>query len=82
MSPGGRQGERCLGGAIGRYVGPGQIKNLGATGVISLAFDLGNAPTPIGPVIVQPGEVWNFTACYRDSLGGVAVSRTSGERAT
>jgi hypothetical protein len=74
LTPGGSQGNLCLGPPIGRYVGPGQIQNSGTTGVISLALDLGSMPTPIGPVVVQPGDVWNFTAWYRDSLGGVAVS--------
>jgi len=73
-NPGGSQGTLCLGAPIGRYVGPGQIQNSGATGVISLTLNLVNMPTPIGPAAVQVGDVWNFTAWYRDALGGVAVS--------
>jgi len=74
LTPGGSQGNLCLSGTIGRYVGPGQIQNSGTTGVISLATDLGQMPTPIGPVSVQVGEMWSFTAWYRDSVGGAAVS--------
>ena len=34
-------GNLCLGGAIGRYVGPGEILSSGAAGEFSLAIDLG-----------------------------------------
>ena len=73
-NPAGSQGNLCLGGAIGRYVGPGQIQNSGTAGVISLALDLTRTPTPTGLVAAQVGEVWSFTAWYRDSVGGAAVS--------
>jgi hypothetical protein len=74
QNPGGSQGNLCLGGSIGRYVGPGQVQSSGAAGAISLALDLTRTPTPTGFVAVQVGEVWSFTAWFRDSLGGVAVS--------
>ncbi|RKY16071.1 MAG: hypothetical protein DRQ55_18765 [Planctomycetota bacterium] len=61
------QGRLCLGGFIGRYVGPGQIQNSGSTGTFSLALDLDAVPTPAGIVAVQPGETWNFQAWYRDA---------------
>ncbi len=73
-NPGGSQGNLCLGGSIGRYVGPGQVQNSGAAGAISLAVDLTQHPTPTGFVSVQVGETWNFTAWYRDSVGGSATS--------
>jgi hypothetical protein len=73
-NPGGSLGNLCLGAPIGRYVGPGQIQNSGAAGAITLALDLANTPTPTGLVAVQVGEVWSFTAWFRDSVGGVAVS--------
>ena len=66
-NPGGSQGNLCLSGNIGRYVGPGQIKNSGATGQISLTVNLAQHPTPSGPVQVMPGETWRFTAWYRDA---------------
>ena len=72
--PGGSQGTLCLGGAIGRYVGPGQIVNSGSTGEITLAIDLTQTPQPTGLVSVQPGETWNFQAWYRDAIGGSATS--------
>ena len=55
-NPGGSAGNLCLGGAIGRYVGPGQVLNSGATGAFSLALDLTNTPQPTGGVAVQAGR--------------------------
>jgi hypothetical protein len=74
MNPGGSVGNLCLGGSIGRYVGPGQIQNTGLLGAISLQLDLTQTPTPTGLVSVAPGQTWNFTAWHRDVQGGVAVS--------
>ncbi len=73
-NPGGSQGNLCLGGAIGRYVGPGQIVNSGPAGEVSLALDLTQTPQPTGFVSVQPGDSWNFQAWYRDAVGGSATS--------
>ena len=75
--PGGSMGNLCLGGAIGRYVGPGQIQNSGASGSVSLMLDLMMHPTPTGPVQVMPGETWNFTTWFRDAVGGQATSNFS-----
>ena len=74
MNPGGSQGNLCLGGSIGRYVGPGQIKNSGAAGSIELLLDLTQTPTPMGLVQVNAGETWNFTTWHRDSSPGGATS--------
>jgi hypothetical protein len=74
QNPGGSQGNLCLTGSIGRYVGPGQIQNTGVTGGISLALDLTQTPQPTGFVSIQAGQTWNFTAWHRDAIGGVATS--------
>ncbi len=74
LQPGGSQGVLCLGGSIGRYVGPGQIQNTGAAGAFSLLLSLTQTPTPTGFVAVAAGETWNFQAWHRDAVGGVAVS--------
>ncbi len=74
QNPGGSQGNLCLAGSIGRYVGPGQIKNSGTTGSFSLALNLVNTPTPSGFVSVAAGETWYFQAWHRDSVGGLATS--------
>ena len=76
-NPGGSLGNLCLGGAIGRYVGAGQIQNSGPGGEISLTLDLTMTPTPTGFVSIQPGQTWNFQSWFRDSMGGVAVSNFS-----
>jgi len=72
--PGGSLGVLCLGGSIGRYVGPGQIKNTGDIGEFSLVLDLTQTPTPTGPVSIAPGETWNFQSWHRDAVGGAATS--------
>lgn len=72
--PGGSAGNLCLSGSIGRYVGPGQIKNSGAGGEFSLTLDLASTPQPTGLVSVQAGETWNFTTWHRDAVGGTATS--------
>jgi len=73
-NPGGSSGNLCLGGSIGRYVGPGQIQNSGLSGAINLTLDLTQQPTPAGFVAVQAGETWHFTAWHRDAVGGTATS--------
>ena len=73
-NPGGSQGTLCLGGMIGRYVGPGQIQNSGTNKRFSLPIDLTQIPTPNGPVVAAPGDVFHFTAWYRDVVGGSATS--------
>ena len=73
-NPGGSQGTLCLGGAIGRFVGPGQIQQANGAGEWTLTVDLTQIPTPTGLVAVQPGETWNFQAWYRDAIGGVTTS--------
>ncbi|MEZ6015923.1 MAG: hypothetical protein R3F49_12465 [Planctomycetota bacterium] len=77
-NPGGSLGDLCLGGAIGRYVGPGQIKNAGTTGAVTLTLDLTMHPTPNGLITVVAGQTWNFQCWYRDvTPGGSAASNFS-----
>ena len=73
-NPGGSQGNLCVAGDIGRYVGPGQIQNSGSTGTFSLLLDLTQVPQPTGLVSVQAGETWNFTTWFRDAIFGIPVS--------
>jgi len=65
-NPGGSQGNLCLVGWIGRYVGPGQIQNSGSQGRVELRLDLANTPTPIGARAVLAGSNWSFQCWYRD----------------
>ena len=74
MSAGGSVGNLCLGGSIGRYVGPGQVLNSGAAGSFSLALDLARTPTPSSFVSIAAGETWNFQAWYRDTILGFPTS--------
>jgi len=66
-NPGGSQGNLCLSGNIGRYVGPGQIQNSGGSDTISLSVDLSQHPTPSGAVQVVSGETWRFSSWFRDA---------------
>jgi hypothetical protein len=78
--PAGSMGNLCLSGNIGRYVGPGEIRNTGATGRIVLRPDFTRIPSPLGFVSANPGESWHFQAWFRDSVGGVATSNFSNGR--
>ncbi len=74
MNPGGSQGNLCLSGAVGRYVGPGQVQQAGASGRIELLIDLTMVPQPNGSASVLAGDTWNFQAWYRDAVSGVPTS--------
>jgi hypothetical protein len=76
-NPGGSQGILCLGGQIGRYVGPGQIKNSGATGSFSLTLNLNQIPTPNGFVAAVAGQTRNFQTWHRDLAAGTPTSNFS-----
>jgi hypothetical protein len=83
MNPGGSAGNLCLSGAIGRYVGPGEIQNTMSTGSFSLIADLNAVPSPTGPVMTMPGMTWNFQAWYRDSdMSGPTSNFTEGLEVT
>lgn len=77
MNPGGSSGNLCLSGAIGRYVGMGQIMNSGSNGTINLPLDLTMTPQPNGFVSIQGGETWHFQTWYRDTINGVPTSNFS-----
>lgn len=70
LAPGQSQGNLCLGGAIGRFTGPGQIRTSNGAGVVRLALDLTRMPAPSGLVAAQVGETWNFQAWHRDPNPG------------
>ncbi|MEM9799605.1 MAG: SBBP repeat-containing protein [Planctomycetota bacterium] len=70
-------GNLCLGGAIGRYVGPGQIGFSGPRGTFELVLDLARTPTPTGLVQVVAGETRNFQAWHRDRVVGQSEPRSN-----
>jgi len=76
-NPGGSLGNLCILGDIGRYVGPGQILNSGAAGVIQLAIDVDNIPQPTGSVGMLAGERFHFQTWFRDNLLGITTSNFS-----
>lgn len=64
---GGGAGTLCLGGAIGRLMGPGAaLLQADANGRFTADVDPAALPQPSGPVAVQPGETWIFQGWYRD----------------
>ncbi len=73
-NPGGSQGNLCLGGSIGRYVGPGQIQQADSVGEIALPLDLTAIPQPTGFASAAAGDTWSFQAWYRDSVAGQPTS--------
>ncbi len=74
QNPGGSAGNLCLGGGIGRYVGPGQIQNSGVAGSIELLIDNTMVPTPLGFVSIAVGETRFFQLWHRDNDMGMPVS--------
>lgn len=72
--PGGSAGVLCIAGQIGRFVQPGQILNSGSAGEFSLVADTTALPQPTGTVEALPGDTFNFTTWYRDTVAGVGTS--------
>ena len=68
VGPGSSMGNLCLGGDIGRFVGPGQVLFASPQGGIRLELDLTQQPTPTGLVTVLSGEQWYFQAWHRDVI--------------
>ena len=78
-NPGGSEGNLCVSGSIGRYVGPGQVQNSGPDGSFSLVLDLTQTPTPGGFVPVVAGETRNYQAWHRDAgMSGPSSNLTNG----
>lgn len=63
-TPGGSQGDLCLGGTIGRY--GDLIAGSSGGGVLNLDVPIGAMPAPLPPAILS-GETWNFQLWHRDS---------------
>jgi hypothetical protein len=79
-NPGGSAGRLCLGGAIGRYTGPGQVQFSAGMQAFRLTIDLSETPHPSqGLIAVLPGQTWSFQAWYRDSsMAGPTSNFSSG----
>jgi hypothetical protein len=79
---GGGQGTLCLGGSIGRFFGPGQVRIAGADQSATLQLTLGDLPQPNGSVAGMAGESWNFQAWYRDANPGLTSNLTDAVEVT
>ncbi len=77
-NPGGSDGTLCLGGSIGRFIGPGQVRMTNGAGLAALPLDLSNIPNGPGTVAVGPGDTWYFQAWHRDFVAGSATSNLTG----
>ena len=75
---GGGQGRLCLGGAIGRFFGPGQVRVADADGSAALQLALGQLPQPNGSIAATAGESWSFQAWYRDANPDPTSNLTDG----
>lgn len=64
--PGGSLGVLCLGGGVGRYLGPGDVRPADAAGRVELRVVPSATPTPTGPTAILGGETWYFQAWHRD----------------
>lgn len=73
-NPGNSTGNVCLGGAIGRFYGPGQVQSSGPSGSIQLNVDLTAIPQGSGTSPVLSGETWNFQLWHRDVAESAATS--------
>ncbi|MEL6712924.1 MAG: PQQ-binding-like beta-propeller repeat protein [Planctomycetota bacterium] len=71
----GSQGQLCLGGSIGRFVG--QIQAADAAGQQQFTVDSTAIPSAIGLAAAQPGSTYVFQQWHRDTTGGAATSNTS-----
>ena len=72
VTPGGRAGNLCLGGDIGRFVN--QVVGATGAGTASIDIDLTAIPQPLGAVSVAAGDTWRFQAWYRDTIFGFPIS--------
>ncbi|MEL6430584.1 MAG: right-handed parallel beta-helix repeat-containing protein [Planctomycetota bacterium] len=73
-------GTLCLGGTIGRFNGPGQVRATTPAGTLELDVDLTRIPEGGAFAAVQPGETWRFQLWHRDvpatnQLTGVVAVR-------
>ncbi|MEL6427650.1 MAG: right-handed parallel beta-helix repeat-containing protein [Planctomycetota bacterium] len=70
----GGSGTLCLGGAIGRFNGAGQIQASSTEGTLDLDVDLTAVPQPASFAAVQPGETWVFQLWHRDVVAPVGAT--------
>ncbi|MEM1452748.1 MAG: choice-of-anchor B family protein [Planctomycetota bacterium] len=79
-NPGGSQGNLCVGGATGRYLG--QVGNSGFFGSFTTTIDVLAIPQSSGAVAALPGETFRFQVWYRDANPTVTSNFTRGYAVT
>ncbi len=74
LQPGGSQGQLCLGGSVGRFLGQGEVGPSSEGGLTALEVDL--TLLPGGGVAGRPGpgDTLYFQAWYRDRHPGTAAT--------
>ncbi len=74
----GSQGRICLGGSIGRYLGPGQIVSSGPSGSFQVTVSPVSLRDGTGATPAVQGETWYFQAWFRDvtNQGGATSNFT------
>ena len=79
LQPGGSQGQLCLSGALGRFLGTGEVGPATADGLAALQVDLTDLPLGGGGGLLVPGDTLYFQVWYRDGLpaGGATNNLTS-----
>ncbi|MGK0483623.1 MAG: hypothetical protein ACJAQ3_003608 [Planctomycetota bacterium] len=71
-------GRICVGGEIGRFLGPGEVQMASAIGQAQLVLDLTSLPNPVmGTISAQASDVWRFQAWHRDSVIGIPTSNVT-----
>ena len=75
LQPGGSQGQLCLGGAVARFLGAGEVGPASTAGVAGLQVNLTALPGGGASGRPIPGDSLYFQAWYRDAQpGGAATS--------
>jgi hypothetical protein len=74
-SPGGSQGNLCVGGKLGRFVG--QVGSTGTSGTLSIDVDTSALPTWRSTPLLA-GQTWNFQAWFKDHNPGATSNFTDG----
>ncbi len=85
--PGNSRGNLCLGGDIGRFVGPGQVRESSALGRFSLDTRIGEwsvtaIPSSTGNYAASAGTTTYFQAWFRDIFGNKTSNFTNGYAVT
>jgi hypothetical protein len=66
-NPAGSSGVLCLAGAIGRFVGPGEVQTADLAGLATIPVNLTSIPQPLGSLPAVAGSAWHFQAWHRDT---------------